>query len=168
MFMKKILFAFVFFCISMGAFAQSGYQISIDLKNCPDSLAYLTFYQFDKTMIKDTCTKIKNGKIVFSGKQKLDKGIYSLVSQKKAIYFDFFIDDSTQRLELKSEVSPNIGKDLVAVNSPLENDFFRYVQFINDQNTAFQTLRQSTKLETKKDTLALSKKKGEFETAIRT
>jgi hypothetical protein len=34
-------------------------------------------------MIVDTCTTIKNGKIVFNGKKKLSKGIYSLVGQGK-------------------------------------------------------------------------------------
>jgi nicotinate-nucleotide adenylyltransferase len=34
-----------------------------------DTLAYLTYYQMDKTYIKDTCTTIKNGKIIFEGKK---------------------------------------------------------------------------------------------------
>ena len=164
--MKKLLFVFVFCCSSFCAFAQTGYDITINLKNCTDTLAYLTYYQFDKTLVKDTCTSIKNGKIVFKGNKKLDKGIYSLVSQKKAIYFDFFIDDNTQKLELKSEASPNLGKELTAINSPLENDFFRYVQFINEKNTEFQTYKQSAKLVTKKDTLALNDKQKEVQKSI--
>lgn len=165
--MKKLFLAFVLCFSSFFAVAQSGYEITINLKNCTDSLAYLTYYQFDKTLIKDTCTSIKNGKIVFNGKTKLDKGIYSLVSQKKAIYFDFFIDDNTQKLELKSEVSPNIGKELTALNSPLENEFFKYVQFINQKNTDFQTYKQSVKLQTKKDTLAVNDKQKEIEKSIK-
>ena len=39
---------------------KSGYEITVNLKNCNDTLAYLTFYQFDKTFIKDTCNPIKN------------------------------------------------------------------------------------------------------------
>src|SRR4051812_47757315 len=105
--MKKLFLAATFCFFSLFAAGQSGYEITINLKNCPDSLAYLTFYQFDKTLIKDTCTAIKDGKIVFKGKTRLDKGIYSLVSQKKAIYFDFFIDENTQKLELKSEANAN-------------------------------------------------------------
>jgi len=151
---------------SLFSFSQSGYEITINLKNCPDSLAYLTYYQFDKTLIKDTCTTIKDGKIVFKGKSKLDKGIYSLVSQKKAIYFDFFIDENTQKLELKTEASINIGKDLVALNSPLENEFFKYVQFINQKNTDFQTYKSSTELKTKKDSLSLMNRQKEVEKSI--
>lgn len=164
--MKNLFFALALFLSSFFAVAQSGYEITIDLKNCPDSLAYLTFYQFDKTLIKDTCTTIKNGKIIFKGKNKLDKGIYSLVSQKKAIYFDFFIDENTQNLHLSTVASPNIGKELKALNSPLENEFFKYIQFINQQNTDFQSYKAGKQFLTKKDTLALKEKEKEFEKNI--
>jgi hypothetical protein len=132
--MKKFLLAFVFCFSAFYAHSQSGYEITINLKNCNDTIAYLTYYQFDKTLIKDTCTNIKNGKIVFKGKEKLDKGIYSLVSQQKSIYFDFFIDDQTQKIELKNDISPNAFDGLSAVNSPLENEFFDYIKFIGKQN----------------------------------
>ena len=164
--MKKLLLTVVFCCSSFFAVAQSGYEITINLKNCNDTLAYLTYYQFDKTLIKDTCISIKNGKIVFKGKTKLDKGIYSLVSQGKSIYFDFFIDDDTQKLELKSEASANIGKELTSLNSPLENKFFAYIQYINQQNKDFVAYKQAAKLATKKDTLALNTKQKEVEKSI--
>ena len=128
--MKKIFLTFVFCFSAIYAHSQSGYDITINLKNCNDTIAYLTFYQFDKTLIKDTCTTIKNGRIVFKGKTKLDKGIYSLVSQKKTIYFDFFIDDQTQKLELNSDIAKNDLEGLSA-NVSLENDFFDYIKFIN-------------------------------------
>lgn len=164
--MKKLLLAVVFCGSSLFAVAQSGYEITVDLKNSPDSIAYLTYYQFDKTMVKDTCTSVKNGKIVFTGKTKLDKGIYSVVSQKKAIYFDFFVDDNTQKLQMKSEASPNLAKELTALNSPLEDKFFRYVEFINEQNKGFMAYRESNKMLTKNDTLALTKKQKEVESTI--
>jgi thiol-disulfide isomerase/thioredoxin len=164
--MKKLLVAIIFCCSSFFAAAQSGYEITIDLKNCNDSLAYLTFYRFDKTLIKDTCTTIKNGRIVFKGKDKLNKGIYSLVSQQKTILFDFFIDDETQKLHLTSEYGANITKDLAAVNSARENDFFKYLKFLGDQNKAFFEYRQKTVLTTKNDSLTLNKKQQELERSI--
>lgn len=164
--MKKLLLFIAFGFTSLFATAQSGYEITINLKNCSDSIAYLTYYQFDKTMIKDTCKSIKNDKIVFKGKTKLDKGIYSLVSQKKAIYFDFFVDDTTQKLELQTEASPEISKKLIALNAPLENEFFKYIQFINKQNIDFQTLKANSILKTKKDSLEFNKKQKEVEKSI--
>ena len=164
--MKKLLVAIVFCLSSLFARAQSGYDIKINLKNCKDTLVYLTYYQFDKTLIKDTCTHIQNGKIVFKGKEKLNKGIYSLIGQQKAILFDFFIDDDTQKLELKSDSEFEIVKDLVALNSTRENDFFDYIKYIGKQNAAFQVVKQSTILKTKKDTLALYEKQKEIEKNI--
>lgn len=92
---KRVLFLLFMLCAFV-AQAQSGYHLKINLKNCKDTLVYLTFYQFDKTLIKDTCTHIKNGKIEFKGSGKLDRGIYSIVGQQKSILFDFFIDEETQ------------------------------------------------------------------------
>lgn len=164
--MKKLLVAFIFYCTSFLATAQTGYEITIDLKNCNDTLAYLTFYRFDKTLIKDTCTTIKNGRIVFSGKTKLDTGIYSLVGQQKTILFDFFIDDDTQKLQLKSEAGPNINKELTALNSERQNEFFTYLKFLGEQNKAFFEYKQQHVLATQKDSLELSKKQIELEQTI--
>jgi hypothetical protein len=164
--MKKLLAVFIFCCAPFYATAQLGYEITIDLKNCNDSLAYLTFYRFDKTLIKDTCTTIKNGRIVFKGKEKLDKGIYSLVSQQKSILFDFFIDDDTQKLELKSEMGANLNKDLTALNSVKQNEFFKYLKFLGEQNRSFFEYKQKTVLATKNDSLAFAKKQNELEQSI--
>ena len=99
----KSVIVIVFSFFSLFGNAQSGYKITVNMKNCTDSIAFLTYYQMDKTYIKDTCTKIKDGKIIFQGKDKLDRGIYSVVNQKKAIAFDFFIDEQTQNLKLNGD-----------------------------------------------------------------
>ncbi len=68
--MKKSVLTFLFLCILSSVIAQKGYDIKINLKNCKDTKAYLTFYQYDKNMIVDTCRNIKNVKIIFDGKKK--------------------------------------------------------------------------------------------------
>lgn len=163
--MKKAFLALIFSCTSYFATAQSGYEIKVNLSNCKDTLAYLTYYQFDKTFIKDTC-QIQNGKIVFKGKDKLDKGIYSLVSQEKRLMFDFFIDEDTQNLELKTESGENVFKNLYALNSERENNFFKYVKFISEESYKFSELKKNTPLKTKKDTLDFTKKQRELELMI--
>lgn len=153
--MKK-LFATLLLCLtSLNSEAQTGYEIKIDLKHCKDTTAYLTFYQFDKTFIKDTCRNIKNGKIIFKGKGKLDKGIYSLVSQQKKIYFDFIIDETTQKLALKSDAPEIYIKDLIAINSKIQNDFFNYLRFVNKQGSALDSVYQKSKNLSKRDSTAL-------------
>jgi alkyl hydroperoxide reductase subunit AhpC len=151
--MKKYALLFLFFAAV--AQAQSGYHLKINLKNCKDTLVYLTFYQFDKTLIKDTCTHIKNGKIEFKGAGKLDRGIYSIVGQQKSILFDFFIDEETQFLELKSDAEFLYAKDIQALNSKRENDFFDYIRFIGDQNREIESTKQSARGRIKKDSTEL-------------
>ena len=86
--MKRVTFVlFIFIFTPYFAYTQAGYEISANLNKSKDTIAYLTYYQFDKTFIKDTCFTAKNGKIIFKGKSKLDTGIYSIVSQQKTIYF---------------------------------------------------------------------------------
>ncbi len=149
----KSVIVFIFCFISSVGSAQSGYNIMFNMKNCTDSLAYLTFYQMDKTYIKDTCTNIKNGKIIFKGKEKLDSGIYSLVNQNKAIVFDFFVDDNTQQLKLNGDYT-NLKREASAENSNQENDFFKYIKFMVEQNEKFFEAKLKTKGLSKKDSVA--------------
>lgn len=158
--MKKVLFLTVLFCFSYISKAQSakaklGYEIIINLKNCKDTIAYLTYYEFGNKLTEATCHKIKNGKIVFKGKGKLSKGIYSLTGQDKKNHMDFFIDDSTQNLELKSDETENYMKDAVALNSKLEDDFFTYVKYLIKQNSNIKELVEKGKGLPKKDSIAL-------------
>jgi len=150
---RKLVLIFVSCFCALFAHAQTGYKIAINMKNCNDTIAYLTFYQMDKTYIKDTCKNFKEGKILFRGKDKLAPGIYSVVNQKKAIVFDFFIDDKTQNLKLESDAS-NITRQATAENAPQENDFFNYVKFLTAQNTKFMTDRELLKGISKKDSLS--------------
>ena len=149
--MKKIILSLLFLFFINTVKAQNAYDIKINLKNCKDTLAYLTFYQFDKNMIVDTCTQIKNGKIVFNGKKKLNKGIYSLISQGKSIYFDFFIDDQNQKLDITSDAISNYRSTLKCSNSKIENDFFEYIQFFETQKNDFDSHLLKTKGMNKKD-----------------
>lgn len=153
--MKKYLLTVLLCMVSSINFAQSGYEIKVNLKNYKDDLAYLTYYQFDKTFIKDTCTSIKNGKIVFNGKTKLDTGIYAVVSSKKAVMFNFFVDENAQKIQFKSDASVDFSEDLIALNSELQNDFLNYIKYLGTQNLVVQEMDKNANLKTKEDTLNL-------------
>ncbi len=146
-----IVFFFCFF--SQLVSAQSGYNITIKMKNCTDTIAFLTYYQMDKTYIKDTCKSIKDGKIVFKGKEKLASGIYSLVNQKKAIAFDFFVDENTQNLKLEGD-SNNFRREATAENAEQENEFFSYIKFLTGENEKFFAAKEQVRGLSKKDSLA--------------
>ena len=121
--MNKITISIVLFFSIMFVHAQAGHEIKINLKNCKDTIAYLAYYQFDKLYISDTCKKVINGNIVFKGKKNLDKGVYFLLSQEKGNYFDFIIDENTQKQQINSDKS-NLLENLKALNSK-QNDKIR-------------------------------------------
>ncbi len=151
--MKQILQLSFFVLFTAFSFGQSGYKITVNMKNCNDTIAYLTFYQMDKTYIKDTCQSIKDGKIVFQGKEKLPRGIYSVVNQKKAIVFDMFIDEHTQNLKLSADAN-TYTRQATAENSAQESEFFSYINFMTDQNTKFFADKNAVKGLSKKDSIA--------------
>jgi alkyl hydroperoxide reductase subunit AhpC len=143
--MKKSLLALSIILLSVsGIKAQSGYEIKINFKNCKDTMAYLAFYQFDKSYIADTCKKIVKGNIVFKGKKNLDKGVYYLVSQEKARYFDFFISDNNQKMTVTVD-TVDLVKSLKSPTSKENDDFFNYIRFITSKNKEFGEVKAQTK-----------------------
>jgi len=152
--MKKNLQCFVlFFCFAF-AQAQTGHEIKINLKNCKDTVAYLAYYQFDKLYIADTCKKVVNGNIVFKGKKKLDKGVYFVYSQDKGNYFDFIVDDQSQKQQISSDKA-DLLQNLKAMNSKQNENFFNYIRFVSSKNKAFDGFKKTVKAEKKADSTIL-------------
>ncbi len=153
--LKSIL---VFLITGLTAFvqAQKGYDISIKMKGCNDTMVYLVKYIFDQQYITDTCKKIKDGQIRFKGQETLDKGIYTLVSQGKSVYFDFFINDSF-KFSISTDKS-DIISNLKCTGSKDNEAFFGYLKFISDKNKQFGNLRDQTKGMSRLDSTAYMKK----------
>jgi hypothetical protein len=155
--MKKITLSFALFFGLMYVQAQTGHEIKINLKNCKDTVAYLAFYQFDKLYISDTCKKVVNGNIVFKGKKNLDKGVYFLLSQAKGNYFDFIIDEQSQKQQINSDKS-NLLENLKAINFKQNENFFNYIRFVTTKNKEFDGFRKGIKEQKKPDSTALLSK----------
>ncbi len=157
--MKKILLN-IALCSILGSLnAQTGHEIKINFKNCKDTVVYLAYYQFDKSYLSDTCKKVVKGNIVFKGKNNLDKGVYYLVSQDKARYFDFFIDEQSQKLQFSTDTL-DLVKNLKSSTSKENDDFFTYIKFITAKNIEFSGFRSKTKGMSKTDSIAFVNQKG--------
>lgn len=163
---RSLLCVVIFILFATTIQAQSGYEIIFNAKNSNDSIAYLTYYQFDKNYIKDTCLVAKKGRIIFKGNTKLDTGIYTIVSQQKTIYFDFFVDEHNQFLEFKNDASPDNIQTLEIVNSSSQKAFVDYLKFVSHQNSDFMNFKNGLILKTKQDTLRLTEKQKEIELEI--
>lgn len=151
--MKKF-FLFLLLLPLYCSWAQSGHEIKINFKNCKDSIAYLAFYQFDKLYIADTCKKVVDGTIVFKGKKNLDKGVYFLLSQAKGNYFDFIVDEHTQKQQLLADKN-DLPQNLTAVNSDQNQSFFNYIRFVSSKNKAYEGYKKQLKEQKKKDSTQL-------------
>lgn len=118
---------FLLFLVPFFVKSQESYKIDISIKNYSDSVLYLANYYGDKTYIADTAQLNGNGHFVFEKSEKLDGGLYIVVSQDKKSLFEFLVADSP---EMKFETE---GEDFTAnmkVSNSSENKlFYKYLDF---------------------------------------
>lgn len=160
--MRKVLLTLSLFSIVTGLSAQTasaGHDIRINFKNCKDTMMFLAFYQFDKSYLADTCKKVVKGQVVFKGPKTLDRGVYYLVSQDKARYFDFFISDANQKISMSTDTL-DLVKNLKSSSSKENDDFFNYIKFITAKNKEFMEVKKQTKGMNSKDSAAFIADKG--------
>ncbi|MFH2141469.1 MAG: DUF4369 domain-containing protein, partial [Bacteroidota bacterium] len=104
--MRLISLAFVLgiIFISNQNFAQ-GYKIKIKVTGVSDSIVYLGHHYGDKKFAKDTLLLDKNGSGTFTGKEKLDGGIYLvLFPSRDMTYFELILDED-QDFALETDTS---------------------------------------------------------------
>jgi thiol-disulfide isomerase/thioredoxin len=147
--MKKCILLLASAAIFSFSARSQGYDIKINFKGCKDTMAYLVKYTFDQQYIADTCKKIKNGLIQFKGKKDLDKGVYTLVSEAKSIYFDFFINES-QKFSINADAS-DLVNTLKSVGNKENETFFSYIKYITNKNQDFNKVREQAKGKSKED-----------------
>ncbi len=159
--MKKLLFSFSLLSFITNTYAQAnqGHDIRINFKNCKDTVMYLAFYQFDKSYLADTCKKVVKGQVVFKGKNTLEKGVYYIVSQDKARYFDFFVSDANQKMVMSTDTA-DLVKNLKCTSHKENDDFFNYIKFITAKNKEYVDIKNKTKGMNSKDSSAFMMEKG--------
>lgn len=139
--MKKNLFTLLAAFACLGASAQTGFDIKVTIKDAKDTIAYLGKYVFGNTYIVDTCKKVSKGNMVFKGKKDLDKGMFVVISQEKAPYFNFFIDEDT-KFSIVSDIKNNTIK---CTGSKQNQDAFDYLVFMTKKNKDFENIRTQAK-----------------------
>lgn len=145
---KIILSVLVFGAFNSFTYGQ-GYDIKFNMKGNKDTMMYLVKYVWDQQYIVDTCKKIKNGQVQFKGKTDLDKGVYTLVSQGKAIYFDLFVNEN-QKFSISCD-NNDIVNTLKATGSKENEEFISYIKYITNKNIEFGKFREESKKKSKED-----------------
>ncbi len=147
--MKKSILTYLFVLTASASLFAQAYEIKVNFKGAKDSLYYLVKYTFDQQYIADTAKNVKNGIGVFKGKTPLDKGVYTLVSQEKGIYFDFFVNEN-QKFTIGSDMKDMVNHLKSTGNTENEN-FFAYVKYLSNKNKEVETLKEKTKGKSKAD-----------------
>lgn len=134
------MFAIVLALGSINLRAQSGYDIKINFKDCPDSTVFLARYYWDQYPIVDSSKGIRNGKIRFSGKEHLPEGVYFIANQQKDNFYFQFIVGKDQKINISCDHADIIGTQ--KADDPLNREFFSYVKFMTDRNRDLERERQ--------------------------
>ena len=98
-------FCTVIFLLSSISFsiAQPGYKIEFNIQGWKDTTAYLCFYNWDQTFIKDTTHVNSEGVFIFENPKSLTPGVFFLMLNKSLI-FEFIISaDQHFKLETRDK-----------------------------------------------------------------
>lgn len=124
-----------------------GYEISGSIKGYKDTVCYLGYHYGDKQYIKDTTRIDSKGQFTFKGKEKLDGGIYLIVTPEKR-YFEIIVTSDNQTFSFETD-SVDFVMKMKIKNSPENELFYQYLQYINPLGKEVETLR--AELEAAKD-----------------
>ncbi|HEX4958747.1 MAG TPA: thioredoxin-like domain-containing protein [Lacibacter sp.] len=149
---KTVLFLFAIILCTL-TFSQ-GYTITIQYKAVPDSYLYLGYYYGDKKYVQDSAQILPDGTAQFKGDKPLVGGLYIIVDEKKARFFDVLIDKE-QSFQL---VIDTAAFAINAINGSSDNNyleeykkatarFFRNYQQWQTELTSAKTKKDSTAIQ---------------------
>src|SRR6478736_9358965 len=127
--------------------AQPGYKIEFKIKGWKDTTAYLGFYNWDQTFVKDTAKVNGQGDFFFDNPKSLTQGVYFLMLNK-SIIFDFVVGtDQHFKLETSSEdfistmkVSGDVDNELyfgdMVFNKERNKEVEPYIKVLRDSTLA--------------------------------
>jgi hypothetical protein len=132
-------------CVS--SFAQNGYAINLTLKPYKNEYVYLGYHYGKIKALADSVKLDANSKGVFKGKEKLQGGIYFVVSPSKQILFELLIDKQQNFSISADSAAPDKA---VFTNSPDNTLFQSYSQTLNKIGSEMNTLRTNLSKSTSK------------------
>lgn len=138
----KITLLYLLFCINfLSAIADEGYQIKVKINGVRDTVCYMARYYGPKQYYHDTSKVDGSGRMIFEGKDKLEGGIYSIITPGNK-YFEFIVNE--QIFSLETDTLNFI--EYMKVKGSEENEiFFKWLNFINVQHNRANPLRELLK-----------------------
>lgn len=140
--------------LTTGLYAQSNYNIEIELDNYEEDMVIIGNYHGAKTLVKDTLYRQSNGKWNLKGDDKLDAGVYLLLLQPSNKYAQFLVDGIDNEFSIKWD---STKADLPVFQGSEDNDLYNsYLRFLDSQRPEADKYR--AKLQANKNDKAASDK----------
>ena len=166
----RILATIWFIVLSLSAVGQ-GYELKVRLADAQPQKVRLAYYYEDKQYLVTDSAPSEKGVYVFRGSEKLPAGIYSVILDGSAQYFDLLIDNDNQNFSVKCSAS-DPQKTMKVTGSDVNAKFYDYQRRMTqlvvqqrDLDTAKKYEKDSAKLE--QIDLKLSKIDSQYEQAWR-
>jgi protein-disulfide isomerase len=122
------------------SFAQN-FTVTLKAPQYKSGIAYLTYHMGKNLNVEDSAAVNSSGVAVFTGKRKLQPGIYAMVLPGKRITVDFFVDKE-QVISIKIDTTDLINKTVVTGSK--ENILFQqYQQYIASKGKMLEAERQA-------------------------
>ncbi len=137
--------------------AQSGYDIKLNFKNCPDTTVYLARYYWDQFPVADSARQLKKGVFRFKGKEPLERGVYFIANQQRDNFYFQFIVDEKQELTITVDHAAIVSSQKASDRQ--NQEFFSYVTFMTNKNLELQkAAEEGRKMGTKDSAKFVSEK----------
>jgi hypothetical protein len=125
--MKKLLLLSCIFLVAQLSAQTKGYTIGITLKPYKNQYVYLGYYYGKIKALADSVMLNSSSAGVFKGKEKLNGGIYFVVSPRKEILFEVLIDKQ-QNFSIQAD-TVGLPSSVKFINSPENSLFQSYSKF---------------------------------------
>ncbi len=158
---RTILFILALFA-GQFAFAQSGYEIKVNIKDYKEKELMLAYYLGDKQYIIDTVQQDGRGTFVFKDTEPLDCGVYLIVMEPDNKFFQFVVDQEHQHMSIKTQYDEPIEK--MSFKGSKDNQiFYDYLRFLEVKRKKAKELEDKYKDDETKKEEAIAKVTEEVE-----
>lgn len=138
-----LLLVWAFGLLSVSASNADNYSISVKVKQLKSDSLFLGYYYCGKLYVQDTLSLDKNGRGVFTDKEKLKEGTYVMYFHGNK-YFDLLIgDDQNFSVEIGDTLS--LIESVKIMNSKVSEDFHKYSLSLKNAQQKYNQLSEEIK-----------------------
>ncbi|MFT3749374.1 MAG: DUF5106 domain-containing protein [Agriterribacter sp.] len=141
--MKKGIFLMAVIFLQFTAISQTGYRIAVTLKPFTKGYLYLGHHFGSKQYIIDSVALNDKSEVTFSGKEKLQGGVYMVIFPEKNGWFEMLVDKQ-QHFSVATDTADIISK-IKFTNSPDNDLFVAYQKVAQEKGKSIVGLQKQLK-----------------------